>query len=86
LPLSDLWPRFGYPNDLLGMLAARSARVLEVPVRPVYADEESGIRAFHAASILALIARRYLKGAGASQVSDAAPPAEVVDAGLVDQE
>jgi glycosyltransferase involved in cell wall biosynthesis len=86
LPLSDLWPRFGYPNDLLGMLAARSARVLEVPVRPVYADEESGIRAFHAASILALIARRYLKEAGASQVSDAAPPAEVIDAGLVDQE
>jgi glycosyltransferase involved in cell wall biosynthesis len=61
LPLADLWPRFGYPNDLLGMLAGRGARVLEVPVRPVYADEESGIRAFHAASVLALIARRYLK-------------------------
>lgn len=61
LPLEDLWPRFGYPNDLLGMLAGRGARVAEVAVRPIYADEMSGVRAFHAASILLLIARRYLK-------------------------
>jgi glycosyltransferase involved in cell wall biosynthesis len=86
LPLSDLWPRFGYPNDLLGMLAARGARVLEVPVRPVYADEESGVRAFHAASILALIARRYLKEARKSRARDPGPLAQVVDAGLADQE
>jgi glycosyltransferase involved in cell wall biosynthesis len=61
LPLEDLWPRFGYPNDLLGMLAARGRRVLEVPVRPVYADEQSGVRPWHALSILGLIARRYLR-------------------------
>lgn len=61
LPLADLWPRFGYPNDLLGMLAARGLSVMEVPVRPVYADEQSGVRAWHALSILALIARRYLR-------------------------
>jgi hypothetical protein len=59
LPLEDLWPRFGYPNDLLGMLAARGFSVLEVPVRPVYADEQSGVRPWHALSILGLIARRY---------------------------
>ena len=59
LPLEDLWPRFGYPNDLLGMLAAHGKRVLEVPVRPVYADERSGVRPWHALSILGLIARRY---------------------------
>jgi dolichol-phosphate mannosyltransferase len=59
LPLDDLWPRFGYPNDLLGMLAARGLSVVEVPVRPVYADERSGVRAWHAASILLLIARRF---------------------------
>ena len=59
LPLEELWPRFGYPNDLLGMLAARGLRVLEVPVRPVYADEQSGVRPWHALSILGLIARRY---------------------------
>ncbi len=61
LPLDDLWPRFGYPNDLLGMLAARELSVLEVPVRPVYADEQSGVRAWHALSILWLIARRYVR-------------------------
>jgi dolichol-phosphate mannosyltransferase len=61
LPLDDLWPRFGYPNDLLGMLAARGLSVLEVPVRPVYADERSGVRAWHALSILGLIARRYVR-------------------------
>lgn len=58
LPLDELWPRFGYPNDLLGLLAARGHRVRDVPVRPVYADEASGIRALHVVSILALIARR----------------------------
>lgn len=58
LPLEELWPRFGYPNDLLGMLAARALRVEEVAVRPVYADEASGIRAFHVLTILAIIARR----------------------------
>ncbi len=61
LPLEELWPRFGYPNDLLGMLASRGMRVLEVPVRPVYADEQSGVRPWHALSILGLIARRYLR-------------------------
>ena len=61
LPLEDLWPRFGYPNDLLGMLAARGLSVVEVPVRPVYGDEQSGVRAWHALSILALIVRRYLR-------------------------
>ena len=61
LPLDDLWPRFGYPNDLLGMLSARALSVVEVPVRPVYGDERSGVRAWHAISILLLIARRYLR-------------------------
>jgi len=59
LPLDELWPRYGYPTDLLGMLAARGLRVRDVPVRPVYADEASGMRARHVAAILGLIARRY---------------------------
>ncbi len=58
LPLDELWPRFGYPNDLLGLLASHGARVHEVPVRPVYADEASGLRAIHVLSILRVIARR----------------------------
>jgi len=58
LPLAELWPRFGYPNDLLCMLASRGLSVVEVPVRPVYADEQSGVRFWHALTILLLIARR----------------------------
>lgn len=58
LSLERLWPRFGYPNDLLVMLAARGLRVTDVPVRPVYAGEASGIRAWHGALVLGLIARR----------------------------
>jgi len=59
LPLADLWPRFGYPNDLLLLLAARGQRVVEVPVRPVYADEKSGLRPWHILQILGVILRRF---------------------------
>jgi glycosyltransferase involved in cell wall biosynthesis len=58
LPLDQLWPRFGYPNDLLLLLAQHRLRVSEVTVRPVYADERSGVRPWHALLILGLIARR----------------------------
>jgi glycosyltransferase involved in cell wall biosynthesis len=61
LPLDELWPRYGYPNDLLGLASSHALRVREVPVRPVYADETSGLRAFHVASILGVICRRYLR-------------------------
>jgi glycosyltransferase involved in cell wall biosynthesis len=60
LPLDELWHGFGYPNDLLLLLAQHGLRVVEATVRPVYADEQSGVRAWHAALILGLIARRWL--------------------------
>ncbi|MFL5307833.1 MAG: hypothetical protein ACJ8F1_21620, partial [Polyangia bacterium] len=31
-----MYPRYGYPNDLLARLAEVGARVVDVPVRPVY--------------------------------------------------
>jgi glycosyltransferase involved in cell wall biosynthesis len=43
LDLTRLWPRYGYPNDLLARCARAGLRVKDVPVRPVYADETSGI-------------------------------------------
>jgi glycosyltransferase involved in cell wall biosynthesis len=61
LPLGELWPRYGYPNDLLLLLAARGLAVVEVPVRPVYADERSGLRAWHVLSILGVVLRRYAR-------------------------
>ncbi len=48
LPLEKLWPRYGYPNDLLGLLLERGLRVADVVVRPVYADERSGVGLRHA--------------------------------------
>lgn len=56
---SEMWPRYGYPNDLLLFLIARGKRVVETPVRPVYAGEKSGLRPWHLLSILGVIARRY---------------------------
>jgi len=60
LPLAELWPRYGYPNDLLGLIAEQRLRVVEVPVRPAYADEASGVRPYHALLIVLVIARRWL--------------------------
>jgi glycosyltransferase involved in cell wall biosynthesis len=44
LPLTKLFPRYGYPNDLLSRLHVANMRVLDVPVRPIYgAHWRSGI-------------------------------------------
>lgn len=69
LPLDELWPRYGYPNDLLLLLAQHGMQVREVTVRPVYADETSGLRPWHLASILGVIARRYARVARSTSVS-----------------
>lgn len=75
LPLDELWPRYGYPNDLLALLARGGFRVAEVPVRPVYADEASGLRPWHVVTILAVIARRWGAGrAPGRALRGSAPP------------
>ncbi len=43
LPLDDIYPRYGYPNDMLLRLAENGARITQPTVRPVYADEISGL-------------------------------------------
>jgi glycosyltransferase involved in cell wall biosynthesis len=57
LDLAALWPRYGYPNDLLSQLTQRALRITEVPVRAVYADEISRLKAWHVPLVAALIAR-----------------------------
>jgi glycosyltransferase involved in cell wall biosynthesis len=60
LPLEQLWPRYGYPNDMLAMLAAQHMRVRDVVVRPVYADEVSGIGLRHALFVVPYVLLRAL--------------------------
>ncbi len=61
LPLDDVWPRYGYPNDLLALLAAHRAAVREVSVAPIYADQASGLHAGHLFSISARILKRWYR-------------------------
>jgi glycosyltransferase involved in cell wall biosynthesis len=45
LDLDRIYPRYGFPNDMLVHLNIRDARVRDVPSRPVYnVGEQSGIR------------------------------------------
>ena len=44
LDLDDLYPRYGFPNDLLAKLAELRLRVEDHPVTPIYGNERSGIR------------------------------------------
>ncbi|MEK6607327.1 MAG: glycosyltransferase family 2 protein, partial [Myxococcota bacterium] len=43
---TDLWPRYGYPNDLLARMGAAGLRVRDVGVRAVYDGARSGMRWF----------------------------------------
>ena len=45
LDLAELYPRYGFPNDMLVHLNVQNARVRDVPSRPIYdVGERSGIR------------------------------------------
>jgi glycosyltransferase involved in cell wall biosynthesis len=62
LPIERMWPGYGYPNDLLGMLADMSLPIREVTVRPVYADERSGVGLRHAFFVVPyVLARVWLR-------------------------
>jgi glycosyltransferase involved in cell wall biosynthesis len=56
---SDLFPRYGYPNDLLARLAAARVTVVDVPVRPVYGPRwRSGLSPLRVAMPIARILLR----------------------------
>jgi len=64
IDVSRMWPGYGYPNVLLAELAGAGVPIREVPVRPIYADEQSGIRAQHALVVIpGLLARIALQRA-----------------------
>jgi glycosyltransferase involved in cell wall biosynthesis len=54
---SSIWSRYGYPNDLLGAAARAGLSVRDVPIRPVYRGEASGLRPWHLFTIGYVIAR-----------------------------
>lgn len=66
LDLGAIWPGYGYPNDLLGALAARGLRVRDVVVRPVYRGERSGLRPWHLVIIAGLLARVAVRRAASA--------------------
>jgi glycosyltransferase involved in cell wall biosynthesis len=64
-----MWPRYGYPNDLIGTLARNGCGIREVPVRPVYRGEASGLRVWHLATIGYLIGRVAWRRIAAQEVT-----------------
>jgi len=60
LPLESLWEGYGYPNDLIAALARSGFVVRDVVVRPVYADEISGIGLRHALVVIPFLLVRAL--------------------------
>lgn len=50
-----LWKGYGYPNDLLSLATGRRLRIRETLVRPIYAEEESGIRMRHALIVIPFV-------------------------------
>ena len=48
LDLAAVHARYGYPNDLLAHLHSLGARLAQIPVRPIYGEELSGISWFTA--------------------------------------
>ncbi len=62
LPLDRLYPRYGFPNDLVLRALEAGLRVESVPIRALYGSEVSGIRPHVAIPrILGLLARGWAR-------------------------
>jgi glycosyltransferase involved in cell wall biosynthesis len=73
-----MFARYGYPNDLLGRLRIVGARVVDVPVRPIYgAGWRSGIRIPRVILPMLFILSRALLRRLAAALSPARPSAVV---------
>lgn len=85
IDLDRLYPRYGYPNDLLTRLAVAGMRVVDVPVRPIYGPGwRSGIGLLTAIyPVLFVVLRSFLwrwlrllsgRSAGRGQISGRLAP------------
>ena len=61
IDLESLYPRYGFPNDMLVCLNVAQARVKEIPIRPVYhPGGKSGIRLWKVVPTISwLLLRRF---------------------------
>jgi glycosyltransferase involved in cell wall biosynthesis len=73
-----MFARYGYPNDLLARLGAAGARVVDVPVRPVYGPAwRSGLRPSRVALPLAwMLLRAFVSRVVISRLSGRSASAE----------
>jgi glycosyltransferase involved in cell wall biosynthesis len=62
LDLDGLWPKYGYPNDMLAQLSERRLRIAQVPVEPLYGPQlESKLKPRHVPGVLFVIGRGYVR-------------------------
>lgn len=63
LPLEDIYPRYGMPNDFLVTCNIYNMRVMDVPINPIYGvGEKSGIRVSRVIfSLSFLMARLFVR-------------------------
>lgn len=81
LALDRLYPRYGFPNDMLSKAAAASVRVATRPVRPIYADETSSMRVGRVAvPILKMLFANWVERLAAERLDDIQGDVEAVEA------
>jgi len=44
--LEQIYPKYGFPNDILVRLNVAEAKVCDIPVKPIYQGQKSGIRLY----------------------------------------
>lgn len=73
LDARSLYPRYGYPNDLLVRLSRLGARVVDVPVRPIYASEVSRLNPWRVGPRILWILLRARFGSASVRPAEATP-------------
>ena len=63
LPLHDIYPRYGMPNDFLVTLNIYNMRVMDIPINPLYGVGEKSKMIIHktAFSLLSLMTKLFFK-------------------------
>lgn len=79
IQFAQVYPRYGFPNDFLAHAHSAGARVAQVPVRPIYAGESSGIKPVRAILPLSYVLARALMTRTFREATQIAPAASAPD-------